>query len=254
MKRTLAAAILLALGGTAGAHTQTGVFGNGGDLTGSADGHRHTLSDGHGVHHHHEAHDLPRSPTHGARDHIGVLQELGLIRGGSGIVGDPPRHEHDPARHQHPPSSHRHTEYASQSHIHRTRVPDPHSHTEYAATDHPHDGYAGSEHSHSPLGKSWWVPMFPGNGRLRISNWTGDTSVDICAYNVNGDRIECLLNESLDEYEVGRWDRSSFPDHDIQGPWTLRITARGEKGVFVTALTKPADGITLLPAVKMEDE
>ena len=108
----------------------------------------------------------------------------------------------------------------------------------------------------SPFGKRWLVPLFGDTARLRVTNREGDTSIDVCARDVNGDRVGCLLNEALDAHEIGRWDRSSFPEHDVVGPWTLRITARvseGGCGVFVTVLTKPgAGGVTLLPAVRTD--
>ena len=108
----------------------------------------------------------------------------------------------------------------------------------------------------SPFGKRWLVPLFGDTAKLRVTNREGDTSIDICAYDVNGDRVACLLNQALDAHEIGRWDRSSFPEHDVVGPWSLRIRARvseGGCGVFVTVLTKPGGGgITLLPAVRTD--
>ena len=108
----------------------------------------------------------------------------------------------------------------------------------------------------SPFGKRWLVPLFPTAGKLRVTNPSmapdGDASVNVCAYDVNGDRIGCLLNNPLDAGEIGRWSRADFPEHDVSGPWTLRITAIGE-GVFVTALTNPGDGgMMLLPAVRTD--
>ena len=108
----------------------------------------------------------------------------------------------------------------------------------------------------SPFGKRWLVPLFGETARLRVTNREGDTSIDVCAHDVNGDRVDCLLNMALGPHAIGRWDRSSFPEHDVVGPWTLRITARvseGSNGVFVTVLTKPgAGGVTLLPAVRTD--
>ena len=112
----------------------------------------------------------------------------------------------------------------------------------------------------SPFGKRWLVPLFPTAGKVRVTNPSmapdGDASVNVCAYDVNGDRVHCLLNNPLDAGEIGRWSRADFPEHDVSGPWTLRITARvseGGCGVFVTALTNPGDGgMMLLPAVRLD--
>ena len=108
----------------------------------------------------------------------------------------------------------------------------------------------------SPFGKAWLVPLFGDTAKLRVTNREGDTSIDVCAYDVNGDRVDCLLNMALGPHAIGRWDRSSFPEHDVVGPWTLRIRTRvseGSDGVFVTVLTKPGGGgVTLLPAVRTD--
>ena len=112
----------------------------------------------------------------------------------------------------------------------------------------------------SPFGKRWLVPLFPSAGKVRVTNPSmapdGDASVNVCAYDVNGDRVHCLLNNPLDAGEIGRWSRADFPEHDVSGPWTLRVTARVSEsgcGVFVTALTNPGDGgMMLLPAVRLD--
>ena len=113
----------------------------------------------------------------------------------------------------------------------------------------------------SPFGKRWLVPLFPRLGKLRVTNREGDTSIDVCAYDMRGDRVDCLLNEALDPHEIRRFDRSSFSGLPrrrwaIAEPWSLRITARtadDAEGVFVTVLLDNSGyGVTLLPAVRTD--